>query len=173
MYKRQILDHSIKCSGFLFEEKKAPRKIVKSAIKKYNIPFEKINSLKYGADWIDSSGMVISNNILTTPNTPPYRYAFCSDTRYNESIISKIQGVDLLYHETTFMHDLQERAYETGHSTTIEAAMIAKESDVKHMMIGHYSQRYKKLEDLLMETKKIFTNTSLSVSGMVIDFNTI
>ena len=71
------------------------------------------------------------------------------------------------------MHDLQERAYETGHSTTIEAAMIAKESDVKHMMIGHYSQRYKKLEDLLMETKKIFTNTSLSVSGMVIDFNKI
>ena len=103
----------------------------------------------------------------------PHKYAFCSDTRYNESLIEKIKGVDLLYHETTFMKDLEDRAMKTGHSTTSQAAVIAKKGKVKKLLIGHYSQRYKNLEDLLQETKDIFSNTSLSSAGLVIDFKEI
>ena len=168
-----ILDHSIQCSGFLFEEKRSSRKIVKSKIEEYNIPFDKISSLKDGADWINPQGEIISNDILTTENTSPHKYAFCSDTRYNESLIEKIKGIDLLYHETTFMKDLESRAIETGHSTTYQAATIAKKSQVRKLLIGHYSQRYKNLQDLLDETQDIFLNTSLSSSGMVIDFKEI
>lgn len=168
-----ILDHSIKCSGFLFEEKRSSRRIIKSNVEKYNVPFDKMNSLKDGADWISPQGEIISNDILTTENTLPHKYAFCSDTRYNESLIEKIKGVDLLYHETTFMKDLEDRAMETGHSTTSQAAAIAKKGKVKKLLIGHYSQRYKNLEDLLQETKDIFSNTSLSFAGLVIDFKEI
>lgn len=168
-----ILDHSIKCSGFLFEEKRPPRKVIKSEIDKHNIPFEKINSLQNGADWINTKGDIISNNNLTFANKLPYRYAFCSDTRYNESLIKKIKGVDLLYHETTFMNDLEERAEKTGHSTTIQAAGIAKKAEVKRLLIGHYSQRYKQLECLLEETREEFPNSYLSYSGLVVDFNEI
>jgi len=168
-----ILDHSIKCSGFLFEEKRSSRRIIKSNIEKYSVPFDKMNSLKDGADWINPQGEIISNNILTTENSLPHKYAFCSDTRYNESLIEKIKGVDLLYHETTFMKDLEDRAMKTGHSTTSQAAVIAKKGKVKKLLIGHYSQRYKNLEDLLQETKDIFSNTSLSYAGLVIDFKEI
>ncbi len=165
-----ILDHSIKCSGFLFEEKRSIRKIIKSELQKYNIPFDKINSIKNGADWITPQGDIICNNILTIQNSLPHKYAFCSDTRYNESLIKKINQVDLLYHETTFMKDLEERAEQTGHSTTLQAATIAKKAKVKKLLIGHYSQRYRNLNDLLDETKKIFSNTYLSSAGLIVDF---
>ena len=168
-----ILDHSIKCSGFLFEEKKSPRKIIKSELEKYNIPYSKINSLKDGVDWIDSKGEVVPNHLLTTKNTLSYKYAFCSDTRYNKRLIDKIKYVDLLYYETTFMDDLKDRAFETGHSTTLEAATIAKHAKVKRLLIGHYSQRYKKLEALLSETKQVFSNSYLSCSGLLVDFQEI
>ena len=168
-----ILDHSIKCSGFLFEEKKSVRKIIKSQIDKYNVPFDKMNSLKDGADWIDSNGDVISNSVLTEFNSSPYKYAFCSDTRYNPSLIDRVKEVDLLYHETTFMSDLEDRAAQTGHSTTYQAAKIANEAKVKNLLIGHYSQRYKNLNELLDETKEIFSNTYLSYSGLTLDFQLI
>ena len=168
-----LLDHSIKCSGFLFEEKKSPRKIIKSELERYDIPFDKINSIKNGADWISLQGDIISNDAITTKNTLPYRYAFCSDTRYKESLIQKIKGVNLLYHETTFMQDLEERAKKTGHSTTLQAATIAKKADVKRLLIGHYSQRYKDLNTLLNETQEVFPDSHLTYPGMLVDLQKI
>lgn len=168
-----ILDHSIKCCGFLFEEKKSPRKIISQAIEKYNVPHDKINGLKNGADWINDNGEVVPNHFLTETNTSAYKYAYCSDTRFNKKIIKKIKDVDLLYHETTFMHDLIDRAEQTGHSTTLQAARIAQKANAKKLLIGHYSQRYKNLHDLLIQTQKGFSNVVLSYAGLVIDFQDI
>ena len=166
-----ILDHSIKCSGFLFEEKRSKRRVIKSEVEKYNVPYDKMESLKDGVDWINASGEVIKNSILTSKNSLPKKYAFCSDTRYNEGLVDKIKEVDLLYHETTFMKDLEERAEQTGHSTTSQAASIAKQAKVKNLIIGHFSQRYRNFEDLLAEAKATFPNSSLAESGLVLDFN--
>ena len=168
-----ILDHSIKCSGFLFEEKKSTRKIIKSEIEKHKVPYDKINSLKNGADWINSNGEVIQNDILTSKNSLPHRYAFCSDTRFKRSLVQKIYRIDLLYHEATFMQDLSKRALETGHSTTVDAATIAKEAKVKSLIIGHYSQRYKNLDELLSETRRIFPKSHLAFNGLVVDLEAL
>jgi len=166
-----ILNHTIKCSGFLFKEKKKKRKIIKKIIEQYNIPFDKYNGIREGADWIADSGEIIQNKEITIENTPAHSYAFCTDTIYNESLIEKIKGIDLLYHEATFKKDLAERAKETGHSTTYEAATIAIKSKVRNLLIGHFSQRYRDLDELLVEAKSIFNNTHLAESGLVIDFD--
>ena len=126
--------------------------------------------MKNGADWINKKGEIILNEQLTIENSKPHTYAFCSDTRYNEQLISKIEGVDLLYHETTFKKDLEERAHQTGHSTTLQAASIARKAEVKNLLIGHYSQRYKDFEELSEEAKEIFNNVLISYSGLEIDF---
>jgi ribonuclease Z len=165
-----ILDHSIKCSGFVFEEIRSKRKIIKSEVEKLNIPYDKMKSLKNGVDWINKKGEVIPNEQLTIENSKPHTYAFCSDTRYNKQLISKIEGVDLLYHETTFKKDLEERAFQTGHSTTLQAASIARKSNVKSLLIGHYSQRYRDFQELADESKEIFENVIVSYSGLEIDF---
>ena len=77
----------------------------------------------------------------------------------------------MLYHEATFKKELAVRANETGHSTTYEAATIAKKSAVKNLLIGHFSQRYKNINELLIEAKGTFKNTHLAESGLVLDFD--
>ena len=166
-----ILNHTIKCSGFIFKEKKSKRKIIKDKIEQFNIPFDKYNGIKDGADWIADSGEIITNKEITVENTAVHSYAFCTDTLYNETLIEKIKGIDLLYHEATFKKDLADRAKETGHSTTYEAATIAKKAEVKNLLIGHFSKRYNNLDELLIESKVEFKNTYLAKSGLLLDFN--
>ena len=72
----------------------------------------------------------------------------------------------MLYHEVTFAKDLKERANQTGHSTSYEAASIANSSGAKNLLIGHFSKRYKDTSVLLKETKHKFTNTIKAESGL-------
>jgi len=95
-------------------------------------------------------------------------YAYCSDTAYNEEIIPWIREIDLLYHETTFMTDKAKVAAEKMHSTTIEAATIAKKSRVKKLLIGHFSARYDNLLPILEEARSVFPETYLAEDGMTI-----
>jgi ribonuclease Z len=71
------------------------------------------------------------------------------------------------------MQDLEEKARQTGHSTTIDAANMAKRAKVKNLLIGHFSSRYKNLNNLLAETKSVFPDTFLAIDGSVFDFDTI
>lgn len=159
-----ILNHRIPCCGFLFVEKPLLANISKVVIEKYKIPVHKIVEIKQGADFCLEDGKVIPNSLMVS-NMTPRKYAFCSDTCYDERIINSIKGVDLLYHEATFLHNMLDRAKETYHTTALQAGMMAKKAEVKKLMIGHYSARYKDLEPLLEEAKSIFENTVLAVEG--------
>ena len=157
----------------LFEEKISPRKILSDKIKEYNIPIYNLKSIKEGNDFINQNGELIKNRDLTTQNRKGFSYAFCSDTKYNEDIIPFIKNVDLLYHETTFIEVHKDRAIRTNHSTTKDAGNIAKKSEVKKLLIGHFSQRYKKDKYLLEETRKFFQNTIIAKQGETIDFSSL
>ncbi|MDD5571367.1 MAG: ribonuclease Z [Bacteroidales bacterium] len=161
-----VLDHRIECCGFVFKEKEKPRKINKEITDKYNIPVYELNNLKKGSDYTDKKGNIIRNSELTFAPSKPSSYAYCSDTKYCESIIPLIKNVDMLYHETTFMSEKQDIAVEKFHSTTIDAADIAKKAQVKKLIIGHFSARYKELEPLLNEAKNIFKNTAIAEEGV-------
>lgn len=163
--KTIVLNHRIPCCGFVFIEKPLPFNILRATIEQYNIPIEQIQSIKNGADFITESGEIIPNQKMVIIKPEPRSYAFCSDTVYNEKIIEHISNVTLLYHEATFMHNMLERALETFHTTTIQAATIAKKAGVKQLMIGHYSARYKELQPLLDEAKSVFENTILAIEG--------
>ena len=76
-----------------------------------------------------------------------------------------------MYHEATFMNDRKNRAKETNHSTTIDAATIAKLAEVSHLLIGHFSQRYRDENLLLEESKSVFKNTLLAKQGQTINFS--
>lgn len=73
--------------------------------------------------------------------------------------------MDLLYHEATFLHDMVERAQTTFHTTSLQAATIAKKAEVKKLIIGHFSARYKELHPLLDEARTVFPNTELAIEG--------
>lgn len=151
------LDHRIYCNGYLFKEKPKDRHLNMAEISKYK-EIEKCDyhNLKKGKDFELSDGYILKNEILTTEPSAPVSYAFCSDTRFLESIIPIIEGVDVLYHESTFLHDLKEMADYTGHTTALEAATIAKRAGVGKLILGHFSNRYHDRSVFTQEARKLF-----------------
>jgi ribonuclease Z len=159
------LIHKLPCAGFLFKEKGKPVKLNKEKL----IPgmlLQHLAQLKTGNDVYDDTGKLLYlNSTFTLPPAPSYSYAFCSDTAWNEKMIERIKGVNLLYHEATFMEEEIDKAHETKHSTAAEAAMLAKQSNAGMLLVGHFSARYRELEPLLAEAKAIFSNTQLAIEG--------
>jgi ribonuclease Z len=165
MVSTLVLNHRIPCTGFLFREKPKPRKLLINKMKQYNIPFQFFAGIKNGADYEDDFGNIIPNKELTISAGKPRSYAFCSDTMYMEQLADEVREVDLLYHESTFMHDLLDRAKATFHATSIEAATIAAKAGVGKLVIGHFSARYKNLLPMLAEARTVFSNTELAIEG--------
>jgi len=159
-----ILSHRIACTGFLFREKNKPRKLIKEKLKEYEIPVEVYADLKKGKDYISGTTVILNAELTHEPH-PPRSYAFCSDTIYDETLVPRLQNIDLLYHEATFLNEHIDRAKDTYHSTAAQAATIAKMSGVKRLIIGHFSARYKNLYPLLEEAKAVFENTTLAIEG--------
>lgn len=160
------LDHRIYTNGFLFTEKIKPRKLNFEKIKQY-YEIEKCdyNNLKLGKDFKLSSGEIIPNAQLTLEPETPKSFAFCSDTAYKPDIIPIIENVDVLYHEATFLNDREDLCEKTKHSTAAQAASIAHQANVKKLIIGHYSSRYKNINDFKTEAERIFKNVELAETG--------
>ncbi len=163
------MNHRIPCWGFKFVEKPRPRSMRAEKITEYDIPFSKIDEIRNGSDFIAENGNVISNEELTFPAKETRTYAFCSDTIYDETIIPFVKGADLLYHETTFAHELIEKATNRYHTTALQAAVFAKKAEAKQLIIGHYSSRYGDITPLLKEARTVFENTIAATDNLVIE----
>jgi ribonuclease Z len=167
------LDHRVPAFGFLFREKPHDRNIIKESIEKYNIPGVRIPAIKKGGDFITDDGSIIKNEEITFAGPEPLSYAYCSDTRYFSRLPSFFKNADLLYHEATFDKSLQELAKITGHSTSTDAARVAKEAAVKALLIGHFSARYKDISSLVDEAKELFPLTFPAIDGSTYDVKSI
>jgi ribonuclease Z len=159
------LDHGIACTGFLFREKKRQRKLIKEKLAEANVPIEFYQALKKGQDYVSPDGKIYKNEALTLDSENPESYAYCSDTLYNENYFKQISNSTMLYHEATFLNNMLERAIETHHTTALQAGVIALKTNVKKLLIGHFSARYKTLTELLDEARSIFPETELAIEG--------
>ncbi len=157
--------HRIECWGFLFKEKRNPRRIDAEKMKDYRIPPSFYESLQQGKDFITDKNEIIKNELLTNAGAPCKSYAFAADTAYFEQIIKKIRNADLLYHESTYLKDLEEKATKRFHSTSVQAASIAKQACVKKLLLGHFSSMYENIEEFKNEAQQVFENTELAEEG--------
>jgi len=153
------------CSGWLFREKAKPRNIRKDKIEAYNIAVPLIPGIKAGADLSLLDGSIVRNEELTLPPRPPRSYAFCSDTAPSDAVVQVVRDVDLLYHEATFVQEHETEAKISGHSTTAQAAAIARAANVRKLLIGHFSGRYSDVEQHLIEARAIFPETYIAAEG--------
>ncbi len=166
------LNHRVPCCGYLFKEKEGLRHINRQMVECYNVPVYELNNIKAGADWMTADGDIIPNERLTTPPSPIRSWAYVSDTRVKDDIVSWIKNVDLLYHEATYLQQDLFRAKQTYHSTATEAGRIARMAQVKRLCIGHYSARIKTSEmenHLLAEAQQEFPNTVLAREGLSLE----
>jgi len=159
------LKHRIPCCGFLFREKKRALKVNKDVIAQFRLKSEEVVRLKRGEDIVLEEGRNLTSAESTEAPPAPRSFAYCSDTAYDESLVPLLKGVNLLYHESTFIDQEAKRAKETFHSTASQAATIAKLSEVGRLILGHYSSRYDSEDLFLSEARVIFDNTLLGQEG--------
>lgn len=159
-------NHRIECYGFSFTEKKQPRKLNPEQARAFGIPASFYERLKNGENYTRKDGTVVLNEQVTEPAEPGKRYAFCADTRYDEALIPHISGFDMIYHETTYLDNLRERAESRFHSTTRQAAALARKAGVGKLLIGHFSSKYDTLEEFETESREVFENTHLALEGV-------
>jgi len=158
--------HRIPCHGFVFREKKMPRKLNKEASIKYGVPQNFYTRLQQGEDYITKDNLLIKNEWVTYKNTSARSYAFAADTVFDLSLAKYFKGVDMLYHESTYMNQDEDKAQQRFHSTAQQAAKVAEKAGVKKLLIGHFSSRYEDLTDMLGEATEIFENTELALEGI-------
>ncbi len=162
------LNHRVPCCGFLFSEKPTLPHIRREMIDFYQIPYSQINNIKCGQDWITDEGEVIPNERLVTPADPPRTYAYCSDTKFMPQLAQLIDGVNLLYHESTYTDDKFENAAKYHHCTGSQAATIAKMAHAKKLLLGHFSASTNE-QTLLQQAQVVFKHTILAKEGMIVD----
>jgi len=158
------LSHRINCYGFLFQEKEKERNINKESIAKYQFTVDEILQLKKGKDVVRANE-TFKNEEHTLAASPIRSYVYCTDTLPVIDKYPLLKNSDMLYHETTFTKEEIERAEITYHTTTHQAATIAKQLSVKKLLMGHYSAKYKSLEKFELEAREIFAKSYASIEG--------
>ena len=159
------LRHRIPTAGYLFRQKEPALNVKKYAIERYDLSVKQIVDAKRGEDIVLESGEVLSNDVITYRPYATLSYAYCSDTNYSARLARMVEGVDVLYHEATYAADMRKTDKERGHSTTEDAAKVAKMAGVGRLLIGHFSSRYKDLSLLLDEARATFPATDIAREG--------
>lgn len=136
------LYHRVPAVGFIFREKAKLRHLRGDMVRFFDIPVSQLAAIKAGADYVTPDGRVIENARLTTDPEPTMSYAYCSDTAFDRRIARDIEGVNTIYHESTYLDDNAAKAAPRGHSTARQAGIIAREAGAKALILGHYSQAY-------------------------------
>jgi ribonuclease Z len=158
--------HRIECWGFLFREVRPFRRVNPEKARQYEVPSSFFDRLKWGESYLTRDGVLVENQWVTEPANKAKSYAYSADTLFDERVALSVRGVDMLYHETTYLKDLEVQAGKRFHSTTTQAATIAQLAGVQRLLVGHFSSKYEKLHAFEQEAREVFPNTELALEGV-------
>jgi len=159
-------NHRIECYGFSFREKKKPRKIDLDKVRETGIPESFYKKLEEGMDYTTKDDVLIKNEEVTVASAKGKSYVFCADTKYDEKLLPYINQADMIYHETTYLDHLKDKAIERFHSTSKQAALMAKKGKVNKLLIGHFSSKYHELGEFEKEAREVFENSEIALEGV-------
>ena len=162
------LRHRVETFGFIIREKMPPYNVYKEAISRYGLSLAEIGALKRGEDVVREDCVIPHNEAAYLPYEPR-SYAYCSDTAPFPELSQWVKGVSLLYHEATYPAEMSEMAEKNFHSTTVDAASLAKEAGVGRLLVGHYSSRFPSVDFYLDELREIFPESYLAKDGDVVE----
>ncbi|MCK4240723.1 MAG: ribonuclease Z [Candidatus Atribacteria bacterium] len=170
-----LLNHNIKTYGYFIEEKKGISRFLVEKARQFNIPPGPIyGALKEGKTVKLPDGRIFQGKDFISKIRKGRKVVFCGDTTYCENLVLLAKDADLLIHEATFSQQEEDIAKRNFHSTTTIAAQVAKEAQVKQLILTHISPRYGSNNnrsviterDLLAEAQNIFPQTLLAEDFM-------
>lgn len=151
------LNHTKFCIGYRFQEKDRPGKVDAEKAEAMGITKdEEYKALKAGEDVTLDDGTVVKSMDIVGHPRPGDSFAYITDTKYCPNAVRLSMNTNILYHEATFSENLADKAEETGHSTSVDAARVANEAQTKLLVIGHFSARYTNPFVLLREARAKF-----------------
>lgn len=151
------LNHTKFCVGYRFQEKDRPGKVDAEKAEKMGISEDaQYKALKAGEDVELEDGTIVKSADIVGHPRQGDSFAYITDTKYCPNSVKLAMNTNILYHEATFSESLSDKAQETGHSTSIDAARVANESQTKLLVIGHFSARYTNPFILLREARDKF-----------------
>lgn len=163
------LNHGIETFGFRFLEKEPLFNVDKEAIGRYGLSLTEIGTLKRGEDVVRADGTVIALAAAAYKPYAPRSYAYCSDTAPFPQEAEWVRGTTVLYHESTYLQELAAQGAQRGHSTTLQAAQLAREAGVGKLLIGHYSSRNDDIRAYQAECRTVFPETYATSDGEIYD----
>lgn len=164
------LNHAIETFGFRILEKEPPFNVHKEAIGEYGLTLTEIGSLKRGEDVVRADGTVIPVSKAAYKPFAPRSYAYVSDTAPFPEEALWLRGTTVIYHETTYLQELSDQAVLRHHSTTVEAATVARDAGAAKLLIGHYSSRNSDIRAYEAECRGIFPQTYATSDGESYEF---
>jgi ribonuclease Z len=151
------LDHRVDCWGYRIEEPES-RSICMDQLQKYNLQGPKIGELKRLGQITLDDGQIIRVEDVSI-RRPGQSFAFVMDTRPCENALMLAQNVDILITEATYLDAETDQAHEYMHMTARQAAILAKESGAKKLILSHFSRRYSNVSEHLQQAREVFPNT--------------
>jgi ribonuclease Z len=164
------VEHRIECFGYRVVEANRPGKLEVGKLKALNISSGPLfGQIKKGETVLLANGTVLNGKDFIGPEITGRKIAIIGDTRRCESAVKLSYDVDVVVHEATFASLQQDLANQYFHSTTVDAAEIARMAGAKALVLTHFSSRYQEedLNILLKEAQNIFENVQLAA-----DFST-
>ncbi|MGD2142692.1 MAG: ribonuclease Z [Candidatus Bathyarchaeota archaeon] len=156
-------NHDVPAWSYVLNEKPRPGRFHPEKAKDIGVPVGPLwKSLQKGQDVKLSGGRIVRSEEVVDPPRRGFKIAYSGDTRPNSKLAEAAKGADLMIHEATFDGSLLERAEENGHSTASQAAEIAKDAEVRKLVLTHISSRYPDPTPLLEEAREIFPETEVA-----------
>jgi ribonuclease Z len=158
------LNHGVPCVGFSIKEQDY-RRINVNYVKKLGIPDGPLlGELQAGKS-------IMWKNMKISPKDATYvvkgkKLAYVVDTELCANCTKLAQDADVLVSESTFASEHEEKAFDYKHLTAKQAAQIANEANVQLLVLTHFSQRYKSMEQIEDEAKTYFANTRIAYDFM-------
>ena len=159
--------HGIETYGYIFREKEPLWNVRKELIGEYGLTLTEIGTLKRGEDVVRPDGTVIPLADAAYKPYEPKSYAYVSDTAVFPGEVEVLKGVTVIYHETTFLSEHEEKAAARFHSTTHQAARVAADAGAERLLIGHYSSRNLDQGLYEAECREVFPETYAASDGDV------
>lgn len=151
------LKHTTFCLGYRFQEKDKPGKVDAARAESMGVTEDwQYKELKAGNDIELDDGTVVESSDIVGHPRPGDSFAYITDTSYSPNAVKLAMNTNILLHEATFSESLSDKAAETGHSTSIDAARVANEAQTKLLVISHFSARYTNPFVLLREARRDF-----------------
>lgn len=162
------VSHRVPCYGYHFEHSAHFTRIDKAKCDKHGLGMEAMQQFSAGLDY-SNDNKLFKHSDFTLKIRKKVSYTYVTDSLFLPEIAPLFKNTNILYHESTYLNNLLDKAISNYHSTALQAAEMAKLCNAEMLILGHYSSRYEHTDALLSEAKSVFKNTELSHDGKVFE----